>query len=389
MRPWRTLSALVFVPVLAVAGEDGSTSNGASAEKDVQQPTPVKVSWALGGTSFDGEKVGLTLANRIQFRWLDEMPDDKTQLPGTEHPGDSRGSFKIRRAKTNISGWLWRKELTIDFQLSYVGGDPGATTSSVLEDAEIAYDVSKQGTFVVHGGQFKVPFGRQEMTSSEKQQFNERSILSGEFTRGRDQGVMVSGRVAGKRLDYAFGVFNGNQRNRPNNDNGRYQYDARVVFQPWGDVKYSESDFETTDKPLLAIAGQFENNNQWGATNTTDFNTTIWGGDVVFKYRGLSAFGEYFWRERKPEVGVSFKSPGYNMQAGYLFLERKLEIALRYAWWDPSDAIANNHRSEIDAIATYFFSQHHLKIAADFRQLKDEARKATDKELRVQTQIVF
>jgi phosphate-selective porin OprO and OprP len=388
MRTWRTLSALIFVPALAFAGEDGPAAS-AAADKDTHDPVPVKVSWALGGTSFDGEKLGLTLANRIQFRWLDEMPDDKVQLPGTGGPGDSRGSFKIRRAKTNISGWVLRKELTIDFQLSYVGGDTGATTSSVLEDAEIAYDISKKGTFSVHAGQFKVPFGRQEMTSSEKQQFNERSILSGEFTHGRDQGVMVSGRVAGKRLDYAFGIFNGNQRNRPNNDNNKYQYDARVVFQPWGDVKYSEGDFESTDKPLLAVAGQFESNNQHGATNTNDFDTTTVGGDVVFKYRGFSVFGEAFWRDRKPETGERFKSPGYNLQAGYLFLDRKLEVAARYAWWDPSDAIAHNRRSEVAGIVTYFFSEHHLKIASDFRQLNDDALKTSFKELRVQTQIVF
>jgi hypothetical protein len=317
------------------------------------------------------------------------MPDDKTQLPGTDSPGDSRGSFKIRRAKTTISGWVLRKELTVDFQLSYVGGDPGATASAVLEDAEIAYDISRKGTFRVHAGQFKVPFGRQEMTSSEKQQFNERSILSGEFTRGRDQGVMLSGRVAGQRLDYFLGVFNGNQRNKANNDNGKYQYDARVVFQPWGDVKYSEGDFESSDKPLLAVAAQFESNNQWGATNTNDLDTKTLGGDVVFKYRGFSVLGEAFWRDRKPEVGASFKSPGYNLQAGYLFLDRRLEVAARYAWWDPSDAIANNFRSEVDTIVTYFFAQHHLKIAGDFRLLKDEARNTTDKELRVQTQIVF
>ena len=35
-------------------------------------------------------------------------------------------------------------------------------------------------------------------------------------------------------------------------------------FQPFGDVKYSESDFESRGKPLLAVAGQFERNDLHG-----------------------------------------------------------------------------------------------------------------------------
>jgi hypothetical protein len=391
-----SLFFLTFLaPTLPVAGgpqappspPPGETTG--EGEGEAKAKAPVKVTWDLGGLLLEGEKLSITMANRIQFRWTHEMPDESVQLPGTTSAGESRGSFKIRRAKTNVAGWVWRKELEVELQLSYVGGDPGATAGSVLEDAEVAYDISKNGGFRVHVGQFKVPFGRQEMTSSEKQQFNERSILSGEFTRGRDQGVMLSGRVAKGRLDYFLGAFNGNQRNKPNNDNAKYQFDARAVFQPFGDVKYSEADFESSEKPLLAIAGQFESNNQWGATNATDLDTQIWGGDVVFKYRGLSIFGEYFWRERKPEVGPAFKSPGYNVQAGCLLLGRRLELGLRYAGWDPTDAVDGNDRSEAAGIATWYVERHHLKIALDYAELKDGARDLTDRQLRLQAQIVF
>jgi len=124
------------------------------------------------------------------------------------------------------------------------------------------------------GPQFKVPLGRQEMTTSSGLQFVERSFLSYEFTRGRDIGIQVSGRVAKNKLEYHAGMFNGNPASRLENDNTRFQYNARLSFQPFGPVRYRESDFETRDKPLLAIDAEFESNDLHGATNANDLDTT-------------------------------------------------------------------------------------------------------------------
>src|SRR5262249_17926095 len=247
-----------------------------------------------------------------------EMPPDDLQLPGTSHPGENKRSFKIRRAKTQLAGWIYWPELTYELQLGWAGSDSGSgagTTFSGLEDAYLAWDVQHKDVFQGQGGQFKVPFGRQEYTSSERQQFVDRSLLSGEFTHGRDVGAMIGGRFGKGMLDWRVGAFNGNGRNKPTNDNTKLQWDARVTFQPWGDVGYSEGDFESKDHPLLALEGEFENNNLHEVTNGNDFNDTIFGGDVVFKYKGFSAFAEYFNRERKPETGASFHSNGYNLQA--------------------------------------------------------------------------
>jgi hypothetical protein len=109
----------------------------------------------------------------------------------------------------------------------------------------------------IRGGQFKVPFGRQEFTSSEKQQFVDRSILSFEFTKSRDVGLMLWGATAQSRVAWALGAFNGNQRNRPANDNGKMQWNARLTFQPWGDVGYSEADFSERP-PAPRQEGEFE-----------------------------------------------------------------------------------------------------------------------------------
>jgi phosphate-selective porin len=295
----------------------------------------------------------------------------------------------VRRAKTNLTGWVWWKELTFDLQLAWAGPDPGASSGSPLEDLQVTYDVSRSGTFRVSAGQFKVPFGRQEQTSSGRLQFCDRDILSEEFTRGRDVGVQVDGMLADGRVEYALGAFNGNSRNRVDNDNAKLQYNGHVAFQPWGDVRYSEGDFESVDNPLLAVGVEFESNNLHGATNVNDLDTTIWGGFAILKYRGASVFGEYFARNRQPESGSSFDANGWHVQGGYFVRRNVLELALRYASWDPTNAIGSNDQSEVGGAVNYYVRRHNLKFQADFRQIEDGGSGTKNKELRLQTQVVF
>ncbi len=349
------------------------------------------LTWKDNRTSLRSEHAALDLVNRIQFRFTDQFPDKGVQFAGTPAVGDSLGTFRIRRAKTTIEGWFWKPELMVDLQVGWAAADSGfeGSTFSGLEDAALTWDVSKKGTFEIKIGQFKVPFGRQESTSSEKLEFVERDILSGEFTHSRDVGVSVQGNVLGK-IDYRAGIFNGNGRNKATNDNAKYQYDAVVTYSPWGDVKYSEGDFESKDHPLLAVGAEFERNDQTYSTNANNLSWTTLGGLVIFKYRGFSAFGEVFHRKRTPQdQGPSFDSNGWHAQAGYFVVRNKVELAFRYAAWDPTDQLPGNDQKETGGAVSYYILKHDLKVQADFRSLRDDDRQATSHELRLQTQFVF
>jgi phosphate-selective porin OprO and OprP len=375
----------------------GSVFPAAAAQAPT--PTPDKESGKPAFRREDGKTIlefsegSLVISNRVQFRWTQEMPGETTGggsgglVPSAPASGD-KGSFRIRRAKTELTGWLWSKDLTFELQLSWAGPEPGASTQTPLEDLVIAYDFSHKGTAVLSFGQFKVPLGRQEHTTSSKMQFVDRDILSNEFTRGRDVGLQLSGLLGGK-LEYKAGMFNGNPASRINNENDKYQYNGRVTFMPFGEFKYTESDFESKDKPLLALAGQFEYNDQSDSTNADDMKTTIWGADVAFKFKGFSAFAEYFARRRAPESAPKFDSPGFHAQVGLFLIRHKLEVAGRYATYDPNDQTANDDRTEIGGALNYFIKKHMLKVQTDVRQIEDEARDRKDTEIRVQTAVLF
>ncbi len=335
---------------------------------------PFDVSWKDGKTTIKSKSAELSISNRLQVRFTEVMPQ----------VGEDRGSFRIRRMKTKLEGWVYTKDLTYELQLNW------ADSANVLEDAVVNYDFTKgQKEFQLKAGQYKVPFGRQQLTSSGNQQFVDRSAVSDLFARGRDIGVQLWGTPLGGKLDWRVGAFNGNGRTVTANDNDKFQYDARVTFQPFGDVKYSESDFESTDKPLFAIAGQWESNNRQGATTNNDIDREIVGGDAVFKLKGFSLFGDFYQAADDPETGADVDLSGFNIQAGMFLIRNKFEIAARLAELDPNDDLDNNEQEERGLALNYFWNKHTHKLQLDYRQLENKATNREDEEIRLQYQVIF
>ena len=83
-------------------------------------------------------------------------------------------------------------------------------TAVTLRD--MYFDAAYNKKFAPRVGQYKVPFGRQELTSSSVLQFVTRSIVNAEFGYGRDRGASLNG-VVGQNFAYGAGVFNGAGRN--------------------------------------------------------------------------------------------------------------------------------------------------------------------------------
>ena len=87
-----------------------------------------RIEWRDGKTRITlGNNFYMEMSNRIQPRFTYEMPDDSVTLPGTGGAGDSKGSFRIRRAKFKLEGWFYKPELEYEFQLNWpdVTGTPG------------------------------------------------------------------------------------------------------------------------------------------------------------------------------------------------------------------------------------------------------------------------
>ena len=343
------------------------------------------VSWKDGKTTLKGKNFQLGISNRVQVRFTSEDLDSNSATSKPE-----RDSFRLRRMKMKFDGWAYTKELTYEFQANF------ADSANILEDANLNYDFTKgKKAVMVKFGQFKVPFGRQELTSSGSQQFVDRATVSNTFARGRDIGVQLWGTPMDGKVDWRVGAFNGNGRTVSRNDNDDLQLNARLMWQPFGDVKYSESDFEGSDKFLLAVAGDYESSVREVAAAGTAVahqnDQSITGFDIVAKFKGFSLYGEIYDRSNDRNKGFSdFDDAGIILQAGYFIIPKTFEIALRAAELDPNSNIDNNERTENGVAFNWFLNKHSHKLQADYRMIEDKARASSDdKEIRLQYQLIF
>ncbi len=383
----------------------------------VEKPKPPvqTVVWRDGKTRFTlGNNFYMEMSNRIQPRFTLEMPDSSVQLAGTEAKGDSKGSFTIRRAKFKLEGWFYKPELEFEVQLNW----PDASTAQpnrFVEDANIDWDISKKKQFRVRLGQFKAPFGRQQLTSSGAQQFVDRAIQDARYNDARETGLALWGVLGGNKLDWRVMMSNGNGRSQGGNDNDKYLWSGRVMWQALGNTRMNqwgsgalltEGDLgDSQGKPLLAVAAQGSNNNRYFATTAIDLNNTTWMLDYTFKYMGFASVGEYAERKSKPEAPATgarapeFKDKGFLFQASYAFKAPGVpgaafwELAFRYAKVDPTDLVSGNDRDEIGGALNYYYNRHNLKVQVDYRQLTDDAANSgkgtKTKEFRLQTQFIF
>jgi len=366
-------------------------------ERETPKPykPPFDVSWKDGKTTFKTKGAEISISNRLQARYT---------MFDAENPAvEDVGTFNIRRAKTAIEGKAgdWKFKL----QANWVGAGyvtaaslSGTTLRTTvrrgpeLEDAEIWWAKNPLATIWV--GQGKVPFSRQEYTSSGKQQFVDRWIGNALYAPGRDQGIRVEGMNESKTFEYAVGAYNGIARNINVNDNDDYLYSGRVAWMPFGEYKFEESSLDYPDSPKFVIGlAALDNTVGTGATAVDVFRV---GYEAAFKWRGFNVQGEYFDEEAEDQSNVTSDNKGYYVQAGYLFPNKKFEIAgrLENIERDQAFSVSNLGSALEDFEGTgiglsYYLNKHVNKIQADYFMYEDKTTGNELSELRVQLQVIF
>ncbi|GFE56754.1 OprO/OprP family phosphate-selective porin [Geobacter sp. AOG1] len=438
MKKFVVLAAL-FSGVLSSQGalaktlEDVLKEKGVITEEDYKEVNKIKpVDYRLGEgftfTSADG-KFRTSLGSSLQLRYTLLDLDDGNNTASKQAQDESK--FELRRIKLYLNGYAYSKDLTYKLQLNLANINGGATKNGgLLEETWLNYRLLDELQF--RFGQDKVQFGRQFITSSTAQQFVDQSVVTNAFAPGYDTGLQLHGKIAGGFLTYNTAVFGGAGQNtfRATSDNA---FNARLAFNPLGEVKYTESDVEQSEKPLLSAGASFYRNtlngpeqntstatpNQLGfnaskkgwyaignplfattrqisTSESVDYNTA--GFDGVFKWQGLSVQGEYFIGQADGKTSKNaLRAQGFYAQAGYFVIPKKLELAARYAYLDPNRDIANDLQAEATGGVSWYLSGNNLKLQADYTNVhKQKAisynsgpNATDDRQVRFQAQLLF
>lgn len=183
------------------------------------------------------------------------------------------------------------------------------------------------------------------------------------------------------------------------NDVNQLMYTARLNWNVLGRPGYGEGDQVYSETPQLAVGGGIAYNPQVNASSNSSYIGTDlanlnfrrqlanfgngrqlgWGimdyltyaFDGVFKYRGFSLQAEwYFKNTTRHEKGLPCmnttctltapgllgNSTGWYVQSGYYLIPRYLEVAGRYAYWDPDTNSADDLVKQVDLSLNWFLN---------------------------------
>lgn len=344
------------------------------------------------GLIFESDDGNYKLRFRINAQAQLSVNDTDEELTST--------NFRVRRLQFRFDGNAFRP-----WFLYYVMFD--ASSGTILRDAYLTFAYRKE--IAPRVGQWKVPFYREELTSSTSLQLVERSIVNEQFTLERDRGFSVQGGLgANNNFSYALGVFNGDGLNGTSVDSNLL-YAGRIQLGIGGDdAKFNPNGQFATARAYEAVPN-FARSPTFviGAAASTlpglncdrktpnglvcqrvaelgfpqsDFTTLT--GDINFKVPFFSVEGEYVGRWLSPDTGSQDTAydQGFNVQSGVFLLPKTVELAGRFSYIDydtssgvvpPGVSVSNTSWAVTPGLNYYLSRDHRWKIQADYSFIRN------------------
>jgi hypothetical protein len=288
--------------------------------------------------------------------------------------------FDIRRARLDVKGnispyWGYR----VQFDLA---GTPK------LIDAYAELKLNDYFNFTI--GQAKVPFSLENLTSSNKLELIDRSqAVEALVARGKDVGGNQNGRDIGIQLggtilklkdrpvlDYRLGIYNGSGINTVDN-NEKKDYAARLIVHPVAGLDISGALYNGT---------RFIPEVKTGTVVTTpskNVDRNRYGFDLNYDLNNLAVRGEYI-HGKDDQINRE----GYYLQAGYYFLQKKLQLIAKYDFYDADKAKANDASTWYVLGANYNFNTN-VRLQANYTIKQEEGPSINNNLASIQFQIGF
>ena len=272
------------------------------------------------------------------------------RAPDSRYTGLSN-RVQIRRARVTLKG-AFQENFEFTLQPDFGNNSIGATSAYRAQFADAYLAWTKYEALNVQLGQFKTPFGYEQLLPDTKTPFIERSLPNDLLTVGRQIGLGLSGAFHHKTFTYAVGAFNGNGVNNGGNDNDQFMYAGRLGAQVWS---------KDANKFTVAANAYWSND-----TGTFIGRRTSVGWDAQLTLGRCDFAAEYLHTISNRLTGADTTADGWYASAGYFVVPKTLQAIVRFESSTASLRAPNTTSTEWVFGLNYYLKGDDIKLVANY-----------------------
>jgi phosphate-selective porin OprO/OprP len=365
-----------------------------------------------------GPELKLVLGGYIQanFEGIDVSP-----FEGRFGSTALKERFRLRRARINLTG-DFAEQFDFKIEGDFENSDGISSSRTAFEGTDIFVNWHQFPEAQIKVGQWKAPFGLEQLTPDQYLIIIERSLPTGAITPERQIGVQLWGKPFTNiwpdekdLLTYYAGIFNGNGRNTTINDNNNFMYVGRLELQPFkgkllgqdsslklgADVLNSRDDKGTNISQTLNLLvnadGSLSPYVLPGAAERT-----AWSVDAWFKLGPFDLIGEYLeeYVDGRTVNGVApgfadFTTNGFYVQGSYFLIPKKLQAAVRWEDLNPGQRGSDGIHSITGGLNYYIHGDdiklmvNYIHTWSDFREANPDLGRDQFNEVIGRVQVMF
>ena len=281
----------------------------------------------------------------------------------------------IRRARLTVKG-SFTEDIDFTFQSEFGNGNLAANTNYRAQLSDLFVTWKKYEAANLTLGQFKTPYGYEQLIADTKNPFIERSLPNDRLTLSRQIGAMVSGKAPGGRVNYSAGFFNGNGVNNGANDNEDFLLVGRV----------SATALKSEKAELTVGTNAFTTDDGVG---TAAIQRDGFGFDAQFTAGKFVSAIEWLRTDTDRLTAADTTAEGWSAYASYPLVANILRGAVRYETYDPNTSVSADDFSTWTVGLIYTLKGDDLKFSLNYL-LGDPAGSTRNQgRLLGQAQIIF
>jgi len=345
-----------------------------------------------------GPELKLVLGGFIQANFED---GDVSAFEGRFGQTALKDRFRLRRARINLTGdFAENFDFKIEGDFEQNDGTSGNRTDFSGTDIWLNWHQFPAAQIKV--GQYKAPFGLEQLTPDTALFIIERSNTTNAITPERQIGIELWGKPFTNvwpeqkdLLTYYGGIFNGNGRNINNNDNNNFMYVGRLELMPFkgklfgqasslklgGDVLNSRDDKGTN----ISQSGNLLVNSDGSLSSFVlpgADERTAWSVDAWLNIGRFDLIGEYLEEyvngrtvNGVPPGFANFTTNGFQITSGFFLIPKKLQVAVQWQYLNPGQK-GNDGIYSITGGLNYYIHGDDLKLMVDYIHTWSDFREA-------------